>query len=256
MLGLNENQQMNEDSILEIAILASDIDGDSLTFDAELEDNLNASLSIENNIPVFGDIELFCQEAKAPIIAISGSNGKSTVTTMVAEMTRSAGLKTYVGGNIGTPALDLLDDTIPDLYVLELSSFQLETTFSLNPHASVVLNISPDHMDRYSSFHEYADAKKRIYLGQGFMVVNKDEEYFHSVIDDNREIIYFTLTTPEEGNYGLIINDKEVWLSHVSNKIINKNQLKIRGEHNVSNALAAMAASIAFPPSLRISIAA
>ena len=198
-------------------------------------DHKSIKLSIENNIPVFGDIELFCQEAKAPIIAISGSNGKSTVTTMVAEMTRSAGLKTYVGGNIGTPALDLLDDTIPDLYVLELSSFQLETTFSLNAHASVVLNISPDHMDRYSSFHEYADAKKRIYLGQGFMVVNKDEEYFHSVIDDNREIIYFTLTTPEEGNYGLIINDKEVWLSHGSNKIINKNQLKIRGEHNVSN---------------------
>ena len=204
-------------------------------------DHKSIKLSIENNIPVFGDIELFCQEAKAPIIAISGSNGKSTVTTMVAEMTRSAGLKTYVGGNIGTPALDLLDDTIPDLYVLELSSFQLETTFSLNPHASVVLNISPDHMDRYSSFHEYADAKKRIYLGQGFMVVNKDEEYFHSIIDDSREIIYFTLTTPEEGNYGLIINDKEVWLSHGSKKIINKNQLKIRGEHNISNALAAMA---------------
>jgi len=204
-------------------------------------DHKSIKLSIENNIPVFGDIELFCQEAKAPIIAISGSNGKSTVTTMVAEMTRSAGLRTYVGGNIGTPALDLLDDTIPDLYVLELSSFQLETTFSLNAHASVVLNISPDHMDRYSSFREYADAKKRIYLGQGFMVVNKDEEYFHSIIDDSREIIYFTLTTPEEGNYGLIINDKEVWLSHGSNKIINKNQLKIRGEHNVSNALAAMA---------------
>ena len=204
-------------------------------------DHKSIKLSIENNIPVFGDIELFCQEAKAPIIAISGSNGKSTVTTMVAEMTLSAGLKTYVGGNIGTPALDLLDDTIPDLYVLELSSFQLETTFSLNAHASVVLNISPDHMDRYSSFHEYADAKKRIYLGQGFMVVNKDEEYFHSIIDDSREIIYFTLTTPEEGNYGLIMHDKEIWLSHGSKKIINKNQLKIKGEHNVSNALAAMA---------------
>ena len=204
-------------------------------------DHKSIKLSIENNIPVFGDIELFCQEAKAPIIAISGSNGKITVTTMVAEMTLSAGLKTYVGGNIGTPALDLLDDTIPDLYVLELSSFQLETTFSLNAHASVVLNISPDHMDRYSSFHEYADAKKRIYLGQGFMVVNKDEEYFHSIIDDSREIIYFTLTEPEEGNYGLIMHDKEIWLSHGSKKIINKNQLKIKGEHNVSNALAAMA---------------
>jgi UDP-N-acetylmuramoylalanine--D-glutamate ligase len=190
---------------------------------------------------VFGDIELFCQKAQAPIIAVSGSNGKSTVTTMIAEMTRAAGLKTHVGGNIGVPVLDLLEDTAPDLYVLELSSFQLETTFSLNAHASVVLNISPDHMDRYSSFHDYVDAKKRIYLGQGMMVVNKDEKYFHSVINTNREIIYFTLGVPEEGNYGLTNYGNEVWLSHGSEKIINRNQLKIKGEHNISNALAAMA---------------
>ena len=114
-------------------------------------DNKSIKLSIENNIPVFGDIELFCQKAQAPIIAVSGSNGKSTVTTIVAEMTRLAGLKTYVGGNIGIPVLDLLSDSSPDLYVLELSSFQLETTYSLNAHASVVLNVSPDHMDRHSS---------------------------------------------------------------------------------------------------------
>tara|TARA_B100000586_G_scaffold3867_1_gene2624 strand:+ start:4612 stop:5973 length:1362 start_codon:yes stop_codon:yes gene_type:complete len=204
-------------------------------------DNKSIKLSIEHNIPVFGDIELFCQKAQAPIIAVSGSNGKSTVTTMIAEMTRAAGLKTHVGGNIGVPVLDLLEDTAPDLYVLELSSFQLETTFSLNAHASVVLNISPDHMDRYSSFHDYVDAKKRIYLGQGMMVVNKDEKYFHSVINTNREIIYFTLGVPEEGNYGLTNYGNEVWLSHGSEKIINRNQLKIKGEHNISNALAAMA---------------
>ena len=88
-------------------------------------DNKSIQLSIERNIPVFGDIELFCQKAEAPIVAVSGSNGKSTVTTIVAEMARSAGLKTYIGGNIGVPALDLLDGTVPELYVLELSSFQL-----------------------------------------------------------------------------------------------------------------------------------
>jgi len=204
-------------------------------------DNKSIKLSIENNIPVFGDIELFCQKAQAPIIAVSGSNGKSTVTTIVAEMTRLAGLKTYVGGNIGIPALDLLSDSTPDLYVLELSSFQLETTYSLNAHASVVLNVSPDHMDRYSSLKDYLNTKKRIYSGQGLMVLNKDEEYIHSIIDNKRDTIYFSLGAPEGKNFGLINHNNEVWLSQGNEKIINKNQLKIKGEHNISNALAAMA---------------
>ena len=204
-------------------------------------DNKSIKLSIENNIPVFGDIELFCQKAQAPIIAVSGSNGKSTVTTIVAEMTRLAGLKTYVGGNIGIPVLDLLSDSSPDLYVLELSSFQLETTYSLNAHASVVLNISPDHMDRYSSLKDYVNTKKRIYSGQGLMVLNKDEEYIHSIIDSKRDTIYFSLGAPEGENFGLINHNNEVWLSQGNEKIINKNQLKIKGEHNISNALAAMA---------------
>ena len=204
-------------------------------------DNKSIKLSIENNIPVFGDIELFCQKAQAPIIAVSGSNGKSTVTTIVAEMTRLAGLKTYVGGNIGIPALDLLSDSSPDLYVLELSSFQLETTYSLNAHASVVLNVSPDHMDRYSSLKDYANTKKRIYSGQGLMVLNKDEEYIHSIMDSKRDTIYFSLGAPEGENFGLINHNNEVWLSQGNEKIINKNQLKIKGEHNISNALAAMA---------------
>ena len=204
-------------------------------------DDKSIKLSIENNIPVFGDIELFCQKAQAPIIAVSGSNGKSTVTTIVAEMTRLAGLKTYVGGNIGIPALDLLSDSSPDLYVLELSSFQLETTYSLNAHASVVLNVSPDHMDRYSSLKNYANTKKRIYSGQGLMVLNKDEEYIHSIMDSKRDTIYFSLGAPEGENFGLINHNNEVWLSQGNEKIINKNQLKIKGEHNISNALAAMA---------------
>src|SRR3990172_8101988 len=112
---------------------------------------------------VIGDIELFARVAQAPVIAVTGSNGKSTVTTLVGRMAEQANWEVRVGGNLGTPALDLLQDTEPDLYVLELSSFQLEATYSLHAHAAVVLNICADHMDRYQSVAEYASAKARIY---------------------------------------------------------------------------------------------
>ncbi len=197
--------------------------------------------AIANGIPVFGDIELFCQQAKAPIIAVSGSNGKSTVTTLVAEMTRQAGLKTCVGGNLGTPALELLNEGIPDIYVLELSSFQLETTFSLSAHASVILNISPDHMDRYANSDEYANAKKKIYSGNGLMVINKDDDVVKAMNDNSRQSISFTLGEPEENNFGIIKDNGEDWLCQAGNKIIKQDELGIKGEHNVANALAAMA---------------
>ncbi len=204
-------------------------------------DNRAIKQAIENGIPVFGDIELFCQQAKAPIIAISGSNGKSTVTILVAEMTRQSGLKTCVGGNLGAPALELLDDDIPDLYVLELSSFQLETTFSLSAHASVVLNVSPDHMDRYSNIDEYAGAKKKIYSGKGLMIVNKDDEYVRAMVDDSRQTVYFSLGKPDGNNFGVIKENNKVWLCRGDNKIIKQSEIGIKGEHNVANALAAMA---------------
>ncbi|MGB5649263.1 MAG: Mur ligase family protein, partial [Sedimenticolaceae bacterium] len=101
-------------------------------------------------IPVMGDIELFVRAAAAPVVAITGSNGKSTVTTLLGEMARANGINVAVGGNLGIPALDLLDDAV-ELYVLELSSFQLETTDSLQAAVATVLNVSPDHMDRYAS---------------------------------------------------------------------------------------------------------
>ncbi|GJM04343.1 MAG: UDP-N-acetylmuramoylalanine--D-glutamate ligase [marine bacterium B5-7] len=197
--------------------------------------------AIANGIPVFGDIELFCQSAKAPIIAISGSNGKSTVTTLVAEMTVQAGLKTCVGGNLGTPALELLNEDNPDLYVLELSSFQLETTFSLSAHASVVLNVSPDHMDRYANADEYANAKKKIYSGTGLMVINQDDPVVKAMEAKSRKIISFTLGKPEKNNFGIIQDNGEAWLCHGNDKIIKQDELGIKGEHNVANALAAMA---------------
>lgn len=197
--------------------------------------------AVDNGIPVVGDIELFCQQVKAPIIAISGSNGKSTVTTLVAEMTSKAGLKTCVGGNLGTPALELLNKSTPDLYVLELSSFQLETTFSLNAHASVVLNVSPDHMDRYACLDDYAGAKNKIYSGRGLMVINQDDNRVNAMIDETRESISFSLGQPDGNNFGLIKEENDVFLSQGKEKIINQNELLIKGEHNIANALAAMA---------------
>ncbi len=204
-------------------------------------ENNSVKQAIENGIPVFGDIELFCRQAKAPIIAISGSNGKSTVTTLVAEMTRNAGLKTCVGGNLGTPALELLNESIPDLYVLELSSFQLETTFSLNAHASVVLNVSPDHMDRYASLEEYIGAKNKIYSGQGLMVINQDDDVVNAMTDDSRQIITFSVSKADGNNFGVTEDKGEIFLCQGDKKIIKQKELGITGEHNVANALAAMA---------------
>ncbi len=205
--------------------------------------------AIAKGIPVMGDVELFCQEARAPIIAISGSNGKSTVTTLVAEMTQAAGLKTGVGGNLGTPALELLQGAVPDVYVLELSSFQLETTFSLNAHAAAVLNVSPDHMDRYLTIDDYAAAKKKIYSGNGLMVINQDDAYIKSMIVDSRQLTSFSLTKPSGNNFGVINENGTVWLCQGDNKIIKQSELGIKGKHNVANALAAMAlaSSISVP---------
>lgn len=204
-------------------------------------ENESVKQAIEHGIPVFGDIELFCQHAKAPIIAISGSNGKSTVTTLVAEMTRQAGIKTCVGGNLGTPALELLNESVPELYVLELSSFQLETTFSLNAHASVVLNVSPDHMDRYANLAEYIGAKNKIYSGNGLMVINQDDEVVNVMTDDSRQTITFSLSKPDGNNFGLIEDKGEIFLCQGDKKIIKQKELGIKGEHNIANALAAMA---------------
>jgi len=117
--------------------------------------------ALERGLPVVGDIELFAREARAPIAAITGTNGKSTVTTLVAELANASGRRAVAGGNLGDPALDLLARPTPDLYVLELSSFQLETTHSLHTVTSAVLNVTPDHMDRYASLEAYGAAKGR-----------------------------------------------------------------------------------------------
>lgn len=130
--------------------------------------------AIASGVEVVGDIELFCREANAPIIAITGSNGKSTVTSLTAEMAKQAGVKVGMGGNIGVPALSLLKGDF-ELYVLELSSFQLETTYSLKAKAATVLNISEDHMDRYDSLEAYRQAKLKIYHNAEHCIVNGED---------------------------------------------------------------------------------
>jgi UDP-N-acetylmuramoylalanine--D-glutamate ligase len=192
---------------------------------------------------VIGDIELFAlhRPASARVIAITGSNGKTTVTTLVGEICKRAGLNTVVAGNIGLPVLDTLDDKAPDVYVLELSSFQLETTYSLKVDVATVLNISEDHMDRYDSIAAYAAAKARIYDHATLAVVNRDDPA--SLGLTTTEAVSFGLNEAQNySDFGLIEADG-AWLSSGKRKLIPVSDLKIQGQHNVANALAAVALS-------------
>ena len=195
---------------------------------------------IQQGIDVIGDVELFAQQVNAPLLAITGSNGKSTVTTLLGEMAKASGVNVKVGGNLGTPALDLLDDEAA-LYVLELSSFQLENLHSLKPLAAVVLNVSPDHLDRYDSFESYVAAKQNIYHNCQRVVVNRDDAQVNAMQADHQQVTGFTLHEPVQGDYGLRSFDNEVWLCKGSQKIIRQRDVKLNGQHNIANVLAAMA---------------
>ena len=193
-------------------------------------------------VRIIGDIELFAQAAQAPVIAITGSNGKSTVTTLVGEMCRAASLNTVVAGNIGLPVLDALAAPVPDIYVLELSSFQLETTYSLNARAATVLNLSPDHMDRYRDLGEYAAAKARIFQGAGRLVLNREDPQVMGMALPGRDAITFGLDAPPRAqDFGLVqTRDGEV-LVQGDTPLLNARELPLPGRHNIANVLAAFA---------------
>lgn len=191
---------------------------------------------IARGIPAVGDIELFARVAKAPVIGITGTNGKSTVTSLVGEMARNAGLQVKVGGNLGTPALDLLNDQA-ELYVLELSSFQLETTHSLKTISAVVLNISPDHMDRYQNLDEYVFAKQRIYQHCQTPVINREDSLSFSGLNNPAQAISFGLNEPLEGQFGL----RQGKLAFGKQDLMTIEEVKIKGLHQIANALAALA---------------
>ncbi len=195
-------------------------------------------------IPIIGEVELFAQKANAPVLAITGSNGKSTVTTLLGEMLKKAGLRVAIGGNLGTPAIDLLCDPAPDYYVLELSSFQLETVFSLDAKGAVILNISEDHMDRYENINEYTQAKKRILRSYGLVVVNKDDTTASILSKDvasSRSIINYSLSHPLPDEFGILEKDGIEYLAFGDDAIMASSDIKLPGRHNISNALAAMA---------------
>ncbi len=195
----------------------------------------------QRGVEVIGDIELFARVARAPVVAITGSNGKSTVTTLVGRMARRAGKDVRVGGNLGTPALDLLQDHEPDLYVLELSSFQLETVFSLRAQAACVLNISADHMDRYRSLQEYAGAKAAVYRGARHAIVNRDDPLVVKLAGDFRMEDSFGLSLPQQGGFGLDESGGVAWLVQADHKLLPADQVRMPGRHNLANALAALA---------------
>lgn len=194
--------------------------------------------AIANGVCSLSDIDLFACSVNQPIVAISGSNGKSTVTTMLGDMAKAAGRKVAVGGNLGTPVLDLLTDDA-ELYVLELSSFQLERTSQLNAVAATVLNITADHLDRYASMEDYAVQKHRIYAGNGVMVVNVDCPYVDTRQYPDREVISFGLQ--DEADYSVIETTAGKSLAVHGREIMPISDLLVSGVHNQANALAALA---------------
>ncbi len=187
-----------------------------------------------------GDIDLFAEAADAPIIAITGSNGKTTVTTLVGEMARAAGRKVQVGGNIGTPALDLLGQGA-DLYVLELSSFQLETTAELNALVATVLNVSDDHMDRYADKMAYFQAKQRIYRGCRNAIVNLDDALSTPMARDNLKFVCFGFNRVNPDTFSTRDDERGTWITFGFDNLVLASELNLIGQHNLSNVMAALA---------------
>lgn len=193
--------------------------------------------AVQTGVIVMSDIDLFACATDKPIIGITGSNGKSTVTTMLGDMGSAAGFKTAIGGNLGTPALDLLKQDA-DLYVLELSSFQLERTTALNASAATVLNVSADHLDRHDGMAGYAEEKQRIFRGDGVMILNADDAMVMAMQDNRRTCFSFSVQQTadfylQRGEVDRIMQGDQA--------LMNTTDLNLEGSHNIANALAALA---------------
>ena len=218
--------------------------------------------AMAEGVEIKGDIALFAEHADAPIVAITGSNGKSTVTTLVGEMALQCNVDVKVGGNLGVPALDLLtkkdgeplaalngrtEKKAPAYYVLELSSFQLETTPDLHAYTAVVLNVSADHMDRYSNLQEYIDAKAKIYTNCRNIIFNRDDPLVVAMIKtvdtgNANSVISFGLDMPPaEHDYGIAFYEEQSWLVKGGQRLIPVDDILLPGRHNQANALAALA---------------
>ena len=213
--------------------------------------------AIARGIEVVGDIELFAQSLpkhnRPRILAITGANGKTTVTSMVEHLCKAAGKDAVAAGNISPAVLDVVLErgiNQPEVWALELSSFQLETTSSLNADAATVLNISEDHLDRYADMAAYSSAKARIFAGCGVQVLNRDDERCMSMVREECKTITFGLNKPDtESDFGIERDAGEIWLVQGTQRLLKASELQVAGLHNVANALAALALSraINFP---------
>ena len=203
-----------------------------------LEDEI-VRRAVAKGVPVLGDVELFAWENKAPVLAITGTNGKTTVTALVGHLLKSAGIDAEVAGNISPPVLSssLSRKKPPTVWVLELSSYQLETTWSLAPRAAAMLNLTEDHFDRYAGLDDYAAAKARVFIGRGTQILNRDDTRTLVMALPGREVITFGLDAPSGGDFG-VAGGK---LMRGTSEILPIAELPIRGMHNVANALAACA---------------
>ena len=191
-------------------------------------------------VELLGDFELFLEQAQAPVIAITGSNGKSTVTALLGKMAEDSGISVGIGGNIGTPMLDLLDES-HTLYVIEVSSFQLELLNDARGAISCLLNISPDHLDRYKNLQQYHSAKHRIFRGASKVVINREDVLTRPLISIQIPMISFGLNQPDLGSFGILEGIKNGYLSYGIERLMRVDQVALKGSHNIANTLAALA---------------
>ncbi|MCX7066496.1 MAG: UDP-N-acetylmuramoyl-L-alanine--D-glutamate ligase [Methylococcales bacterium] len=198
--------------------------------------------ALANGATIISDIDLFACSVTAPIIAITGSNGKSTVTTMLGDMAAGAGKRVAIGGNLGKPALDLLADDA-ELYVLELSSFQLERTSVLNAAAATVLNVSADHLDRHADLADYAKEKQSVYHGDGVIVINADDALVKAMQEAGRQIVSFSIK--DKADFYLAYQGEAEYLMYQQTPLMSLAELPLEGRHNAANALAALALGVA-----------
>ncbi len=205
--------------------------------------------AVTSGIPVVGDIELFAQQLpkdnRPHVLAITGSNGKTTVTSMVEHLCKAAGKDVVAAGNISPAVLDVVLERgakQPEVWVLELSSFQLETTSSLDADAATVLNVSEDHLDRYAGMAEYSAAKARIFAGCGVQVLNRDDERCMSMARKGCKTVTFGLSEPRTADdFGMEHAGGEIWLKQGKQRLLKAGELQLAGLHNAANALAALA---------------
>jgi len=191
-------------------------------------------------LPIYSDIDLFMQACTGRVVGVTGSNGKSTVTSLLECMLAAAGVRVRAGGNLGTPALDLLSDDV-DVYVLELSSFQLERSGELPLHAAVVLNVSPDHIDHHGSLARYTEAKQRIYAACRAVIVNRAEPALAGSAPPGVRQTGFGLSKPVSMDWGVIEHDGGQWIARGNYPVMPVARLQIAGRHNLANVLAAFA---------------